>query len=634
MCGIVELMLVMESIFITRIVHEQNFHRAVPKWLQTLAFEKMSTWLCLKDKDHFITSSKDGSYTSEQKDSSSTEMLTNYNDENIKNYDRQLSATQDSEVLFRILKEVVSIREELKKNAQDTNNSKTRKPTLLRLHDHLTEGYNKGMRPVHNWRDEVVVYIDMVIYAILGVDEKNQLLRSYTWLKTSWTDEFLTWDPKDFDNVTQISIPYQDIWTPDIIVLEFVEATRSPEAPYVHLQYTGRVINTKPLIITTTCSLNIYYFPFDTQRCSISFSSWLHTAQEINITVMEHTDRINDFHTSYMNDGEWDLINLISTFTIIQDRVKNLGEIEFTIVIQRKPLFYVMTLILPSMFLMIMDVAGFYLPPESGERISFKITLLLGYSVFLLIISDTLPAVGTPLIGVYFAMCLALLVIGMMESIFIVRMVRQQNFHLQIPRWVKTLVLEKIPVLFFMKDVVQAYTSKCSQQIENVDLPNCNNNDSEGIKGTSVEASATKDNVKLMSSMLKEITLIRQHIKNTCEGEITNEWLLVAQVLDMCLFRAYISIVIIFTIILAVIWARMHNGFTNLSQYCNLLHEKLDFLTKFEIRMDISGMQISSLEQPGCYCKPVWSKVKILIAPKSIITCPQHSDVYHWCPAL
>lgn len=70
-------------------------------------------------------------------------------------------------------------------------------------------------------------------------------------------------------------------------------------------------------------------------------------------------------------------------------------------VIRRRPLFYTINLLLPSIFLMVMDIVGFYLPPNSGERVSFKITLLLGYSVFLIIVSDTLPAtaVGTPLIG-------------------------------------------------------------------------------------------------------------------------------------------------------------------------------------------------------------------------------------------
>lgn len=71
------------------------------------------------------------------------------------------------------------------------------------------------------------------------------------------------------------------------------------------------------------------------------------------------------------------------------------------VVIRRRPLFYVVSLLLPSIFLMVMDIVGFYLPPDSGERVSFKITLLLGYSVFLIIVSDTLPAtaIGTPLIG-------------------------------------------------------------------------------------------------------------------------------------------------------------------------------------------------------------------------------------------
>lgn len=70
-------------------------------------------------------------------------------------------------------------------------------------------------------------------------------------------------------------------------------------------------------------------------------------------------------------------------------------------VIRRRPLFYTVSLLLPSIFLMFMDIVGFYLPPDSGERVSFKITLLLGYSVFLIIVSDTLPAtaIGTPLIG-------------------------------------------------------------------------------------------------------------------------------------------------------------------------------------------------------------------------------------------
>lgn len=35
-----------------------------------------------------------------------------------------------------------------------------------------------------------------------------------------WTDEFLQWDPAHFDNITQISLPAESIWVPDILINE------------------------------------------------------------------------------------------------------------------------------------------------------------------------------------------------------------------------------------------------------------------------------------------------------------------------------------------------------------------------------------------------------------------------------
>lgn len=71
------------------------------------------------------------------------------------------------------------------------------------------------------------------------------------------------------------------------------------------------------------------------------------------------------------------------------------------VVIKRRPILYVVNLIIPSSFLMIIDILSFYLPPHSVDRSSFKMTLILGYTVFLLIMNDLLPSTanGTPLIG-------------------------------------------------------------------------------------------------------------------------------------------------------------------------------------------------------------------------------------------
>ena len=67
------------------------------------------------------------------------------------------------------------------------------------------------------------------------------------------------------------------------------------------------------------------------------------------------------------------------------------------VAIRRRPTLYVINLLVPSSFLVAIDALSFYLPAESENRAPFKMTLLLGYNVFLLNISDLLPATGTSL---------------------------------------------------------------------------------------------------------------------------------------------------------------------------------------------------------------------------------------------
>lgn len=61
------------------------------------------------------------------------------------------------------------------------------------------------------------------------------------------------------------------------------------------------------------------------------------------------------------------------------------------------------SLVLPSALIMIADLVSFALPLEAGKRSSFKITLVLSFSMFLLILTDYLPSSGScsPLIREY-----------------------------------------------------------------------------------------------------------------------------------------------------------------------------------------------------------------------------------------
>lgn len=53
-------------------------------------------------------------------------------------------------------------------------------------------------------------------------------------------------------------------------------------------------------------------------------------------------------------------------------------DITYTINLRRRVLFYLNNLIIPCVILAALTVLAFYLPPESGERVSLVITVLLG----------------------------------------------------------------------------------------------------------------------------------------------------------------------------------------------------------------------------------------------------------------
>uniref|UniRef100_A0A8C5TQ79 5-hydroxytryptamine receptor 3A n=1 Tax=Malurus cyaneus samueli TaxID=2593467 RepID=A0A8C5TQ79_9PASS len=401
------------------------------------------------------------------------------------------------------------------------------KPALYRLSQFLLAHYQKGTRPVRDWRTTTNVAIDLMVYAILSVDEKNQVLTTYIWYRQHWTDEFLRWDPARFDNLTQISLPVESIWVPDILINEFVDVGKSPHVPYVYVSHRGEVQNLKPIQVMTACSLDIYNFPFDIQNCSLTFTSWLHHSEfrDINLSLWRQPELVKFDRSVFMNQGEWELLYVLSHFQ------------EFSLVIRRRPLFYTVSLLLPSIFLMIMDIVGFYLPPHSGERVSFKITLLLGYSVFLIIVSDTLPAtaVGTPLIGIYFVVCMALLVISLTETILIVRLVHKQDLQ---PHFFPFVSLDASAKL-------TPYGCEEPRECGAVG----------GTRSAMAFAGRTEGSAALQD-VLRETTAIRQLLEKREEfRDVSREWLQVGYVLDVLLFRLYLAAVLAYSVTLGTLWS-------------------------------------------------------------------------------
>nr|XP_055048471.1 5-hydroxytryptamine receptor 3A-like [Misgurnus anguillicaudatus]XP_055048472.1 5-hydroxytryptamine receptor 3A-like [Misgurnus anguillicaudatus] len=87
------------------------------------------------------------------------------------------------------------------------------------------------------------------------------------------------------------------------------------------------------------------------------------------------------------------------------------------------------TLILPSALIMLADLMSFALPFESGELNTFKVTLVLSFTMFLLILNDHLPNGGncSPLLYYHFSFCLVCLVLSVLISLVLTRLAEDSS---------------------------------------------------------------------------------------------------------------------------------------------------------------------------------------------------------------
>ena len=76
-------------------------------------------------------------------------------------------------------------------------------------------------------------------------------------------------------------------------------------------------------------------------------------------------------------------------------------EIYFRIALKRKPFYYVLNIIIPAAVLAILSTLTYILPIESGEKLSMGISLLLAFTMFMLILSDNAPQTSdnSPILG-------------------------------------------------------------------------------------------------------------------------------------------------------------------------------------------------------------------------------------------
>ncbi|CAD7091651.1 unnamed protein product [Hermetia illucens] len=334
-------------------------------------------------------------------------------------------------------------------------------PDAKRLYDDLLSNYNKLVRPVVNVTDALTVRIKLKLSQLIDVNLKNQIMTTNLWVEQSWYDYKLKWEPKEYGGVEMLHVPSDHIWRPDIVLYNNAdgnfEVTLATKAT---LNYTGRVEWRPPAIYKSSCEIDVEYFPFDEQTCVMKFGSWTYDGFQVDL---RHIDELNgtnvvevgvdlsEFYTSV----EWDILEVPAVrnekyYTCCDEPYL---DITFNITMRRKTLFYTVNLIIPCMGISFLTILVFYLPSDSGEKVSLSISILLSLTVFFLLLAEIIPPTSlvVPLLGKFVLFTMILDTFSICVTVLVLNVhFRSPQTHTMAP-WVRTVFINQLPRILVMR---------------------------------------------------------------------------------------------------------------------------------------------------------------------------------------
>ena len=103
-------------------------------------------------------------------------------------------------------------------------------------------------------------------------------------LRYSWRDDFMTWYPEMHGGIEQIVVRAEDVWTPDIFLANSeADDFDSKYRTNILITYKGDALWVPPGLQKSSCGVEMEFFPFDTQICTLRYGSWMYSENFINL---------------------------------------------------------------------------------------------------------------------------------------------------------------------------------------------------------------------------------------------------------------------------------------------------------------------------------------------------------------
>ncbi|CAI4233167.1 unnamed protein product [Auanema sp. JU1783] len=403
-----------------------------------------------------------------------------------------------------------------------------------------------------------------------------------------WFDYKLTWDPIKWGGILKLHIPSDQIWIPDILL--YNNADGEPHITIMSdalVYHNGLVVWKPPSIYKSFCPINIEYFPYDSQSCTLKFGGWSYNGFLLDVRQLPTpgSEIVNKMDSEgkeyqYLEMGmdlsgfyqslEWDLMALTS----LRHEQLYPGccgqefyiDVSFVIALRRKTLFYTVNLVIPCMLIAILTTFVFYIPPIE-HKMTFSISILVTLTVFYLVLIELIPPTSLviPLIGKYLLFTMFLVSVSILLSVVSLNYYRRDGSAHPMPNWVYIVFIQTLPRYLWIKPTEEEDISDKGSSISEIPQfldssrrpspfflavpPQIQN----GQMRLSQLAQLRGMHPDLIRRMIDNIGFIADHFRAIKkEDKISSDWSYVANVIDRLVLIVFLAVNVIGTIL--IVW--------------------------------------------------------------------------------
>ena len=437
------------------------------------------------------------------------------------------------------------------------NTPQTREHQLI---EYIFKNHSVDARPITNSSHQMIVKFGIELVQLITVNERSQFITTKLWVRQFWQSDLMRWNPKDWGGVNQLNMQAKDVWKPDIVLYNNAEGTFSGSTEKFKTLITvyPNGINSwlAPATFSSTCKMNVKKFPFDSQTCKMKFGSWAFDATKLNLTA--HAAPL--LTQQYLNSSTWDIVHIKTQFNSVLYNCCTVPfqDLTFTFVFRRRPLYYVFNVIAPCIVLVSMVLFSFFLPAESGERLSLNITVMLALAVFLQFLSDALPrnSDSTPILSVFFITLMSESAVALVTTILVLAIHHKgdESGALPPPRWTRKLFLHisledtgyKTHSTMRLRGALHSHRDVHQYEI---DIDNDSMYKSvallKHVDENIRKYSANQEDIIVYSlqDILQEINKINQSIQGQDhQDEVRHEWKMLGKALDRLFFLLFLTV--------------------------------------------------------------------------------------------